>query len=466
MKWKELLSEKRWNAGEPAAARDLRSEIGKDYHRIIESASFRRLQDKTQVFPLDKSDFIRTRLTHSLEVSSIGRSLAENIGESIIGLNKDPEFTAKEKTRLTEVLECAGLLHDIGNPPFGHFGEEAIREWFRNHLADCRWKGKAVTEYLTDEQLSDFCFFEGNAQLLRLVSKLHDSHSGNGMNLTAATLSSVIKYPNTSLELQPNSSNVQKRKMGYLTSETELFRWVQKETGTNGHRSPTAFILEAADDIAYATADIEDAFKKGFFNYDTLLREFSERGVRKNDLKQLQNHYDFARLTGVGNAEEYAVRSWLAEMQDQLIYAATDAFLNDYDAIMSGKRTRELLTEPASEKLLSALKSTAYDYAFTSESIYRTEIAANSILVYLLEHLVPAVLEYQGDAPVGLMTDKFMSIISENYKHVFSETVRGLSETEKVYYRLLLVTDSISGMTDSHARDLYAELKGFTSFFV
>ena len=173
MEWKKLLSEKRiGKEARSGGKKDLRSEFEKDYHRIILSSSFRRLQDKTQVFPLDKSDFIRTRLTHSLEVSSIGRSLAGNIAASLIEMNADPGFGPKEAASITDILQCAGLIHDIGNPPFGHFGEESIREWFQNNLESLQYKGHPVTGLLTRQQLEDLKHFEGNAQGLRMVGKL------------------------------------------------------------------------------------------------------------------------------------------------------------------------------------------------------------------------------------------------------------------------------------------------------
>ena len=154
MEWDTLLSAKRMRGGarnRRNGLTDLRSEFEKDYHRIIGSASFRRLQDKTQVFPLDKSDFIRTRLTHSLEVSSLGKSLGQNIGENILTTNKDSGFTAPMKEDICNILQCAGLIHDIGNPPFGHFGENAIREWFIRNLPDLTCFGRSVEEMLTPQ---------------------------------------------------------------------------------------------------------------------------------------------------------------------------------------------------------------------------------------------------------------------------------------------------------------------------
>lgn len=177
MEWTRLLSTKRQRPGRHQDVRsadtDLRSEFEKDYHRIIGSASFRRLQDKTQVFPLDKSDFIRTRLTHSMEVSSLAKSLGQNIGESILAHKKDTSFTPGMKEDICNILQCAGLIHDIGNPPFGHYGEFAIREWFERNLPVLKYHGTPIEELLEEQMREDFYHFEGNAQALRLVSKLH-----------------------------------------------------------------------------------------------------------------------------------------------------------------------------------------------------------------------------------------------------------------------------------------------------
>ena len=259
MVWEQLLSTKRSRGASHknkyTRSTDLRSEFEKDYHRIIGSASFRRLQDKTQVFPLDKSDFIRTRLTHSLEVSSFAKSLGQNIGENILAYKRDPSFTPKMKEDICSILQCAGLIHDIGNPPFGHFGEAAIREWFARSLPVLQYHGEPVAQVLSEQMREDFYHFEGNAQALRLVSKLHFLVDENGMNLTYALLNTIVKYPVASNQINKKSGNIKDKKMGFYLADEEIFREIQKETGTNGRRHPLTFILEAADDIAYKTAD-------------------------------------------------------------------------------------------------------------------------------------------------------------------------------------------------------------------
>ena len=460
MKWTELLSPRRLKAEDrPGNARDLRSEFEKDYHRIIVSSAFRRLQDKTQVFPLDKSDFIRTRLTHSLEVSSIGRSLAQNIGASILEQGLDQEFTAQSARDICDLLQCAGLIHDIGNPPFGHFGEEAIRDWFAGHLDTLTADGRRISDQLTQEMRNDFLKFEGNAQGFRMITRLDFPVKTGGMNLTCALMSAMIKYPCSSVETGGNR-DFPWHKNGYFASEKELFREVVRETGTRLCRNPLAFMLEAADDIAYATADVEDAFKKGFFDYDTFIRELRERGTARQYTVRLSDLFDMARLTQAVNPEEYAIRAWLREMQEELLYAATDGFISHYREIMDGSYYGEVICGRRAASLLANLKNIAYDYAFTSMSIFKTEIAAHTILTYLCEHLTGAALMYGRGRYPGLMEEKFLSLISENYRQVYREAADGRDEAEKNYLRLLLATDTISGMTDSYAKDLYSELTG------
>ena len=276
MEWRMLLSpmRERGSSGRSKSA-DLRSEFEKDYHRIIGSASFRRLQDKTQVFPLDKSDFIRTRLTHSLEVSSLGKSLGQNIGENILKFRRNSGFTPQMKEDISHILECAGLIHDIGNPPFGHFGEVAIREWFAGNLPKLSFCGQPVEDILSEQMKQDFYHFEGNAQALRLVTRLHYLVDEHGMNLTYALLNTIIKYPVPSTGIRPDSGNIKDKKMGYYLADEEIFRKVTETTGAGNSRHPLTYILEAADDLAYKTADIEDAFVKGFITYYTLEQELA-----------------------------------------------------------------------------------------------------------------------------------------------------------------------------------------------
>ena len=251
MTWDRLLSSERSRAS-TRQSRDIRSEFAKDYHRIISSASFRRLQDKTQVFPLDRGDFVRTRLTHSLEVSSF----AGSIGDTALArlAESHPEITPQVRADCVEILRCAGLIHDIGNPPFGHFGEFTIREWFSDNLPKLSCRGKSAAELLTPQQCGDLENFEGNAQALRVLTKLHFMVDDNGMNLTFALLNTIIKYPVPSTGIDRKNGDIRTKKMGYFTAEQPLYERITNSTGAVGCRYPLTWLLESADDIAYKTA--------------------------------------------------------------------------------------------------------------------------------------------------------------------------------------------------------------------
>ena len=437
MEWTRLLSTKRQRPGRHQDVRsadtDLRSEFEKDYHRIIGSASFRRLQDKTQVFPLDKSDFIRTRLTHSMEVSSLAKSLGQNIGESILAHKKDTSFTPGMKEDICNILQCAGLIHDIGNPPFGHYGEFAIREWFERNLPVLKYHGTPIEELLEEQMREDFYHFEGNAQALRLVSKLHFLVDENGMNLTYALLNTIIKYPVASTQIRPKSGDIREKKMGYYYADRELFEDIVMETGAGNCRHPLTFILEAADDIAYKTADIEDAFVKGFITYHSLRDELRKLQNREKKLAvpeqaewnrfrpadKLVELYERAKKNVVDNPEDYAVKNWIVKAQGFLIGYATSGFTSHYDEIMN-------------------------------EAV---------MLDNLMDRFMGAIIKYDDPAQkLNSIEERLVSFISNNYKKAYRYHAEGQPDIYRLYLRLLLVTDYICGMTDSYAKRLYQEL--------
>ncbi|MBQ7288673.1 MAG: deoxyguanosinetriphosphate triphosphohydrolase [Clostridia bacterium] len=470
MQWTQLLAKERQRLGRSTSS-DLRSPFQKDYHRIIGSASFRRLQDKTQVFPLDKSDFVRTRLTHSLEVSSFSKSLAQSIFETL-RTSGHPEITAGLREDVYNILECAGLLHDIGNPPFGHFGESAIREWFRNNLNRLQFEGQPLTEVLTPQMQNDFYYFEGNAQALRLVTKLHFLVDEKGMNLTFALLNTIIKYPVSSTEIDKKSGDIKTKKMGYYHAEEELFGQITGATGAGDCRYPLTFILEAADDIAYKTADIEDAAKKGFLSLHQLLSELksdrlrgacrtqSERDNYDYAVEKLEANYQNRKQRGVSSPELNALQNWIIYVQGNLLRCATSAFVSNYDAIMEGRCKAELLELSDGNALANALGDIAVRYVFKSDYIIKLEIAAGSIINYLLDRFVGVAIVYDTDKPLSPIEERLMAIVSDNYKYVYEKYSENQTPQEKLYLRLMLVTDFICGMTDNYAKTLYQHLNG------
>jgi len=468
MNWKTLLSTKRMREyyGRPSGNNnDLRSEFEKDYHRIIGSASFRRLQDKTQVYPLDQSDFIRTRLTHSMEVSSFAKSLGQNIGENILQYKKDSGFTPQMKEDIGHILQCAGLIHDIGNPPFGHFGELAIREWFIRNLPKLKFAGKPIDELLSKQMREDFYHFEGNAQALRLTTKLHYLVDEYGMNLTYALLNTIIKYPVSSVGVDKSTGNIKDKKMGYYYADQQIFTKISEETGTGCNRHPLTYILEAADDLAYKTADIEDGFVKGFISYYVLVDELTELRKEHPDskfdaLEKLESLYWRGVDKGERDPETYAVKNWIVRVQGFLISCITYGFTYHYNEIMSGTYKYDLFHGTFAEPLMKLLGSIAYRYVFTSTAIYKMEVSEQVILDFLMNKLVHAALLFDTPEELNSLDTRIMAFFSDNYVNAYRLQAQGKSEAEKLYLRLLLVTDFVCGMTDGYAKRLYQELNG------
>ncbi|MFI3200500.1 MAG: deoxyguanosinetriphosphate triphosphohydrolase [Eubacteriales bacterium] len=462
MKWTELLCSERIRSYQKNNGSDLRSEFEKDYHRIIGSASFRRLQDKTQVFPLDKSDFVRTRLTHSLEVASFAKSLGQYVGAKILEQKLDSDFTIANKSDICHILECAGLLHDIGNPPFGHFGETLIRDWFRSNLSKYEFYGERLEDILDEQMKADFLNFEGNTQAFRVVTKLHYLVDENGMNLNKSLLGTIVKYPVASTAINKKSGNVKDKKMGYYYADTNSFQEVVSSLRTNGNRHPLTFLLEAADDIAYLTADIEDGVKKGCISYEYLLQQLKETfGENHSYVMDLKKKYQQAMDQNNKEARLNAIQNWLIKLQGIAIYTAGDSFIHQYREIMDGKLTTDLLAGVGDlETLMNLLRRIAFEEIFQSRTILQSEVATASIVNDLLDKFIDAILYYDTKEEQSSVQKKLVQLISQNYIRSYQIYSKEKSDIEKLYLRLLLVTDFICGMTDSYAKSLYEEING------
>lgn len=474
MQWEQLLCDKRQGGSGRRSGdvknTDLRSEFQKDYHRIICSASFRRLQDKTQVYPLDSSDFVRTRLTHSLEVASFARSLGNICFKEIEDRGLDPQVSGRVREDICSILECAGLLHDIGNPPFGHFGEDTIRCFFRKELGRLSFEGESLETLLSERMRNDLYHFEGNAQALRLLTKLHYLVDENGMHLTYALLNTLVKYPVDSTGTDPESGDVKLHKMGYYLAEDGIYREISEATGAVGCRYPLTFLLEAADDIAYRTADIEDGVKKGFISYGALTEELrsasekeglgdGEKDFMEESLRVLEDKLRAAQSRGISDPEMNAVQNWVISIQGRLLGCAAKSFVENYAQIMAGEFGSELLKVSAGRSLVKALGSIAVRYVFRSKQILTSEIAENTMLTFLLERFVGAAVRAEEGA-VTPVDSRLMEIVSDNYRFIFDRYAKGQDKVMRVYLRLLLITDFICGMTDSYAKDLYRRLAG------
>lgn len=487
MNWNALLSKKRLG-GEIEIPYDqiqyAMSEFEKDHWRILDCSAFRRLQDKTQVFPLDKSDFVRTRLTHSLEVAALAKQLVAMVYKNIDtytprAIKTQYPFTAENAQFAADVAACAGLLHDIGNPPFGHFGEDVVHAWFENHLAELVYYDEEANREISltqDELISDLKHFEGNAQAFRLLTKLHSVDSEYGLNLTAAVLNTLVKYPTDSMHIDAAAENVCVHKSGYYYTDQNLFNKVAEYTGTYFndiyHRHPLTFILEAADDIAYATADLEDSYKKGLFTIDEFKAFFNKElnkisnASHRRFSTELIAQLDIYRNTDADGTplELQAFQKWINYTRHWLVYCAAYGFTHNYQAIMEGSFFSEIISNTNHEGTMAILKGAMIKFTFCSAKIIKLELSAETIIEGLLERFVPASIDWNVSSASRVTKrkaeKKLMTLVSENHKAAYFRYKKADNKEYNLYLRLLLVADFVSGMTDTYAKTLYQELSG------
>lgn len=467
--WGKLLCEKRSRddgneaKNEPVIRDEFvtRNEFEADYDRIVGSSSVRRLQDKAQVFPLQKNDFVRTRLTHSMEVSAVARSLGKTIG---LFLEEEHVFKRNETEKLMGMLQTAGLIHDLGNPPFGHYGETAIRNWYIERIL-----GKSTDEIkkenLTQEQ-ADFCYFDGNVQNLRIVTKLQTMNDEYGANFTYGTLAAVIKYPYSSI-----NSEHKDNKFGYFKSEEDIIKNIREKTGLDeGVRHPATYLLEAADDIVYIGDDIEDGVKKGYIPWKEEYAKLKETFGSQNRYKKLFEEIDRKKADpALGNEERLLahVRMFRNYVQGHFIKTAIQCFKKNYNSIMEGAFGLADLLE-ADAKLIDELKGITGKFCFACEEVVTLEVVGERVIKELLDIFYKAVSDLNDNDIKKKKTyaGKIYHLISDNYKYIAlfdynehaSKTFKDVSE----YERLHLIVDFVSGMTDSYAVSLYKKLLGIS----
>lgn len=473
MEWSPLLSSKRVGEllGKEPSEADTRTAFERDYGRAIFSTPLRRLQDKTQVFPLEEHDAVRTRLTHSLEVSSVARSLGRQVGGWV---NSRGDCKQEHIHDLETVAATAGLIHDLGNPPFGHAGENAIRTWFQERDKRERplvSRGELQEEdsifstlgspneagAYNEQHVTDFLRWEGNAQTLRLVSRLQVLADDYGINLTCATYPAACKYLSPSNKL--NRDKHECSKPGFFASEAEVVSRVAEETGTKGARNPITYLVEASDDIVYCTGDLEDGVKKGLIDWEFLKEELQaeipgnlllEKTISKAEKKV---RYD-ARERPVRNEEvAQAFRTFaIGEIKE----AVFEQFCLSYADIMSGTYHRELVKDPQCQAaaLVQACKRVGFKHVYQSPTTLKLELMGRRVIHDLMD------IFWEGAAAPDSSNEfskKALALISSNYKKVFSSALREGTLPER-YCRLQLVTDQIAGMTDTYAIMLHKRL--------
>lgn len=450
------------------------SPFEKDYRKIINSAAFRRLQDKTQVFPLDKSDFVRTRLTHSLEVSAIAKQLGVMAVNNLVK-RKKKAYDPEETENIAAILQCAGLLHDLGNPPFGHFGETIIGDWFEENLCHLEYCGKPLQGYLDLGMRKDLENFEGNAQALRILLK---SRYNAEVNISVAIISTLVKYPVDSLSFSAEHPDHKKHKVGVYLAEKETFESIACMVGTRDgsgqiNRHPLTYLLEAADDIAYRTSDLQDAYKKKLFTLDAFIefcqQECAAEKANGNSSEIFTNKIIKDLILRRGKkpspeADDRVFEEWLNSTRNWLMHSAAYGFSTNYNVIMKGEYKNNLFTGTNHSFTIELFQRVMKTFVFNSSGILKLELSAQSILSFLLKGFVHAVIYYDCDDKITgnkptKADKKYLELLSVNYKEDYKKAKTG-NEKYDLYLRLLMVTDYISGMTDTYARTLYRELSG------
>lgn len=436
MDWNRLISDKRlgleqYHDPQPHT----RSDFQRDYDRLVFSSPFRRLQNKTQVFPLPGSIFVHNRLTHSLEVSSVGRSMANETVNMLLDRHAAKPWASKLRD-IGDIVATACLAHDLGNPPFGHNGEKTISTFFTEG------PGQGLRNFLTPHQWADFANFEGNANSFRLLTHQFNGRRPGGYAMTYSSLAAVVKYPHSSLLAG------KKGKFGYFETEEEIYMKVVSElgipeTGPGRHaRHPLVFLMEAADDICYQIMDIEDAHKLkilstqevislllGFF--DTKDRDHISRSMMRLDDPNEQVGYMRSKVIGA------------------LVGGCAREFAEKEDIILAGEYEGCLVSnlQPILSEAYQTCSATAWDKIYRAPEVIDIEIAGNRIITYLMENLVEAVV-----APEKAFSKLLLEKVPKQYD-VYSPDL---------HTRLQAVVDHVSAMTDVYALDLFRTLNAHT----
>ncbi len=451
MNWQTLYSSRR--TGDPIRkdtnSEPARNSFLRDYDRIIFSSAFRRLQNKTQVFPLPGSVFVHNRLTHSLEVASVGRSIGKNVGDALAKKypNEGSEFAEFYKYELPSVIAAACLAHDIGNPPFGHSGEDAIRTYFTEMDSETR---KIISEHLTANQLKDFELFEGNSNALRILT-----HSFKD-KLTYTTLASIVKYPCSSSAGFTDTGLIATKKSGYFDSEADTYKDIAATFGipqVEGHkdvyaRHPFVYLTEAADDICYRVIDLEDAHRLQIISiekFQELFLPFFDEASGYNSEAYIMKK--LADIDDNNQKVQYIRARWIGLMTEKL----SQEFMDNEVALLTGNLQKDLMKcLPEKDRLLiKEINAFSVKNIYNYKPVVEIELAGYNVIGGLLKELLHAILQH-GHTKSG----KIIKIIPLQFPIT--------QKKENLYADIQSVVDFISGMTDLYAIDLYRKITGIT----
>ncbi len=443
LEWNKLLMPLRLGKeGESLPEQELlgRTHFQRDYDRLIFSSPFRRLQNKTQVFPLPGSVFVHNRLTHSLEVASVGRSLGAIVSDRLFASHNSS--ITRYTVEVPIIVATACLAHDLGNPPFGHSGEDAIRHFFKQNRAKFETR-------LTSAELSDLEWFEGNANSLRLLTHTFKGRRAGGFGLSYATLASLVKYPWESISMPED-----KKKFGYFQAEKAVFEQLASAMGLRMHssgldtfcRHPLVYLVEAADDICYNIMDLEDAHKLSILSSEkvmALLMAFFEgpsNAVMRNKIAKT--------LKTVTDSNEQ-VSFLRALVISKLVDESGEVFIQNLPTIMAGEPFKPLLKglSPESSAAIKSISKFSVKEIYHHRTVVEIELAGFKILTTLLEIFTHALQNPESD-----YSRKLLTRIPDQYD----------LDNESLYLNLLSVVDFVSGMTDTYALELYQNLTGIS----
>ena len=441
--WRKLLSpirRKEIEGEEESVGTGIgREELERDYDRILFAAPTRRLADKTQVFALETNDSVRTRLTHSHEVSNLARS----IGVRLAYDHRDRVFGGladelRVERTVPALLAAVGLAHDLGNPPFGHQGEKTIGQWCKER----------------DYQLRDFTEFDGNCQTFRLLTRLHILNDNFGFNLTCATLAALLKYPVFSKDLRGF------KKFGLFESERDVAGQVWAQTGLGeGVRHPLAYVMEACDDIAYSVIDAEDVVKKRYASFNDLmdvLAGSTDRKIKSVRHRTLAKNEEFRRQKlSPRELTELSMQMFRVIAISEMVKSATETFVHHIDDILNADvpNNFEIVANSDVADLCRRLKAFDRDNGFLHPDVLRTELEGHNCISRTMTHIWFAIEERHNGGTRSRFGDYTYSRISENYRRVYDK-----NDIPSCADKLHLLCDQISGMTDRYLMSLDNEL--------
>ena len=442
MNWLQLISPQ-IEGKKKSKLDEARSAFERDFDRIIFSQPFRRLQDKTQVFPVPDHDFVHTRLTHSLEVSSVARSLGKNAGKVIIERHGELSENGISEFDLGAITAAAALAHDMGNPPFGHSGEKAISNFFLEHET-----GKLIQNSVSDKEWSDLSNFEGNAMGFRLMNK----QGYQGLNLTYATQAAFTKYPVESL-IEKRESRKSQKKYGFFQSEKEQFKNIAQEVGLLSLggpddlawcRHPLAFLVEAADDICYHIIDLEDGCRMGLVPYTVardLLAPIIGKDYQPEKLERVDS--DFEKI---GMLRAMAI--------GKLIFETIEVYLDNEPDTLNGKFDSDLVKHIPSKNHMDEIMELSIRDIYRSRLVLEKEVAGFEVISGLFESFLTASYHLHHDQS----SHKHKSIL----RLLPVEFQNSVKNSDNIYEVSMSVIDFISGMTDRYALSIYRKIKGIS----